>query len=93
MLPGVSACAGSCWDSVLPIAIATAERVGADPRAFAVVVTLAASASFMTPLEPSCVIVYPAGRYRFIDFLRVGVPLTLVTMVVVLTMVPLFWKL
>ena len=79
--------------TVLPIALATAERTGADPRAFAVVVTLAASASFMTPLEPSCIIVYPAGRYRFADFLRVGVPLTLLTMLVVLTMVPVFWKL
>jgi di/tricarboxylate transporter len=79
--------------TVLPIALATADRAGSDPRAFAVVVTLAASASFMTPLEPSCIIVYPAGRYRFVDFLRVGTPLTLVTMIVVLTMVPWIWKL
>ncbi|PYV38702.1 MAG: potassium transporter TrkA [Acidobacteria bacterium] len=47
--------------AVLPTALATAERIGANPRAFAVVVTLAASASFITPLEPSCVLVYPAG--------------------------------
>jgi di/tricarboxylate transporter len=79
--------------TVLPVALATADRAGSDPRAFAVVVTLAASASFMTPLEPSCVIVYPAGRYRFIDFLRVGTPLTLVAMIVVLALVPLIWKL
>ena len=79
--------------TVLPIAVATAERLGVDPRAFAVTVTLAASASFMTPLEPSCVIVYPAGRYRFMDFIRVGGPLTLVVMAVVVAMVPMIWKL
>ncbi len=79
--------------AVLPIAVATAESMNADPRAFAVVVTLAASASLLTPLEPSCVIVYPAGRYRFIDFVRVGGPLTLVVMLVVLALVPLIWKL
>ncbi|PYV17055.1 MAG: potassium transporter TrkA [Acidobacteria bacterium] len=79
--------------AVLPIAVATAERIGANPRTFAVVVTMAASASFITPLEPSCVLVYPAGRYRFIDFVKVGAPLTLVTMVVVLGLVPFFWPL
>ncbi|NWG11933.1 MAG: SLC13 family permease [Acidobacteria bacterium] len=79
--------------AVLPIAVATAESMHADPRAFAVVVTLAASASFLTPLEPSCVIVYPAGRYRFFDFVRVGGPLTLLVMVVVLSLVPMIWRL
>ena len=62
-------------------------------RAFAVVVTLAASASFITPLEPSCVLVYPAGHYRFGDFVKVGFPLTLVVMFIVLTLVPLVWPL
>ncbi len=79
--------------AVLPTALATAEKVGANPRAFAVVVTLAASASFITPLEPSCVLVYPAGHYRFGDFVKVGFPLTLVVMFVVLTLVPLVWPL
>ena len=79
--------------AVLPTALATAERIGANPRAFAVVVTLAASASFITPLEPSCVLVYPAGHYRFGDFVKVGFPLTLVVMFVVLTLVPLVWPL
>ena len=79
--------------AVLPTALATAEKIGANPRAFAVVVTLAASASFITPLEPSCVLVYPAGHYRFGDFVKVGFPLTLVVMLVVLSMVPLIWRL
>jgi di/tricarboxylate transporter len=79
--------------AVLPIALATAERLGANPRTFAVVVTLAASASFITPLEPSCVLVYPAGHYRFRDFVTVGSLLTLVVMVIVLGMAPIFWPL
>lgn len=79
--------------AVLPAALATADRLGANPRAFAVVVTLAASASFLTPLEPSCVLVYPAGHYRYLDFLKVGWGLTIVVMLVVLTMVPLIWPL
>jgi di/tricarboxylate transporter len=79
--------------AVLPVALASAESLGANPRAFAVAVTMAASASFMTPLEPSCVLVYPAGRYRYLDFIKVGLPLTLVFMAVVLIMVPLIWGL
>ena len=79
--------------TVLPIALATAERLGANPRAFAVAVTMAASASFLTPLEPSCILVYPAGRYRIADFFRVGMPLTIVIMVVVLALVPALWPL
>lgn len=79
--------------AVLPIALATAEKMGANPRAFAVVVTLAASLSFMTPMEPSCVLVYPAGRYRFADFVKVGGALTLVTGILILILVPFFWPL
>jgi di/tricarboxylate transporter len=79
--------------TVLPIALATADRMGCNPRAFAVVVSLAASLSFITPLEPSCVLVYPAGRYRFSDFVKVGGPLTIVTSILILALVPLFWPL
>jgi di/tricarboxylate transporter len=78
---------------VLPIALATANLLGANPRTFAVVVTLAASASFITPLEPSCLLVYPAGRYRFFDFVRAGAPLTLLIMLIVLLLAPIFWPL
>jgi di/tricarboxylate transporter len=79
--------------AVLPIALATATLLGVNPRTFAVVVTLAASASFITPLEPSCILVYPAGRYRYFDFVRAGAPLTLVTMIIVLILAPLLWPL
>ena len=39
-------------------------------------VTFAASCSFLTPLEPASVLVYGPGRYRFLDFFKVGLPLT-----------------
>lgn len=78
--------------TVLPVALSTAEAIGANPRAFAVTVTLAASASFITPLEPSCLLVYPAGHYRFSDFVKVGWPLTVLVMILVMSLVPALWK-
>jgi di/tricarboxylate transporter len=78
---------------VLPVAMDTAAKLGHDPRAFAVLVTLAASLSFITPFEPSCLIVYGPGRYRFRDFLICGLPLTAMVVVILLVMVPVFWPL
>jgi di/tricarboxylate transporter len=76
---------------VLPVALATAHRLGLDPRAFAVLITLSASLSFITPFEPSCLIVYGPGKYRFRDFLVCGLPLTLLVMAILLVMVPWLW--
>lgn len=78
---------------ILPVAMSAATEIGADPRTFAIGVMLAASISFIAPLEPSCVIVYGPGRYRFMDFVRVGGLLTLILMLVVLPLVPLLWPL
>lgn len=78
---------------VLPVAMSAAAEIGADPRSFAIGVMLAASISFIAPLEPSCVIVYGPGRYRFLDFVRVGGLLTLILLLVVLPLVPLLWPL
>lgn len=76
---------------VLPVAIKTAIAVGLSPRPFAVAVTLAASSSFLTPLEPACVLVYTPGRYRFFDFVKVGSILTVIVFIVTVFMVPLFF--
>jgi di/tricarboxylate transporter len=78
---------------VMPIAIATAQQLGANPRTFGVLVTIAASLSFVTPLEPACLLVYGPGRYRFLDFVKVGSVLSLVTSGVVLWLVPRLWPL
>ena len=76
---------------VLPIAIATAYRLSLNPRAFAMMIAVAASCSYLTPLEPSCLMVYGPGRYRFRDFARVGAPLTLLLYLIAIAIVPRFW--
>ncbi len=78
---------------VLPVAIQTATQLGLNPRAFAVAVTYAASCSFLTPLEPACVLIYTPGRYRFFDFVKVGSILTVVVFAVIMLLVPVFFPL
>jgi di/tricarboxylate transporter len=78
---------------VLPIAVKTALALGLNPRAFAVAVTYAASCSFLTPLEPACVLIYTPGRYRFLDFVKVGSILTIAVFAIVMLLVPYFWPL
>jgi di/tricarboxylate transporter len=76
---------------VLPIAVKTALYLGVNPRTFAVAVTYAASCSFLTPLEPACVLIYTPGRYRFLDFVKVGSILTIAVFAIVMLLVPVFW--
>ena len=78
---------------VLPVALQAALEAGIDPRAMAMTVALAASSSFLTPLEPSCLLVYGPGRYRFLDFVRFGSGLTLIAFLLTLLLVPLLWPL
>lgn len=77
---------------VLPVAVKTATALGLNPRTFAVAVTYAASSSFLTPLEPACVLVYTPGRYRFFDFVKIGSVLTVIVFIFTIWLVPLFWK-
>jgi len=76
---------------VLPIAIQTGVQLGVDPRGFAMMVAVAASCSYLTPLEPSCLMVYGPGKYRFSDFARVGLPLTVLIYLIALALVPMVW--
>ncbi len=78
---------------VLPVAVKTAIALGLNPRSFAVAITYAASFSFITPLEPACVLVYTPGRYKFMDFVKIGTILTIVVFIVAILLVPVFWKL
>ncbi len=78
---------------VVPIAIATAQAMELNPRTFAMMVAVAASCSYLTPLEPSCLMVYGPGRYRFSDFFKVGFPLTVLIYAVAILMVPMIWPL
>ncbi|HKG46029.1 MAG TPA: SLC13 family permease [Pyrinomonadaceae bacterium] len=76
---------------MLPISVKTALALGLNPRTFAITVTYAASCSFLTPLEPACVLVYTPGHYRFLDFLKVGTLLTVAVFAIVIWFVPVFW--
>ncbi len=78
---------------VLPVAIKAAHQLGANERTFAIGIMLAASVSFITPFEPSCILVYGPGKYRFMDFVKVGTGLTVVLTVAVLLTLRLFWTL
>ena len=78
---------------LLPVAIAVARTLDLNPRALVMAVTFAASCSFLTPLEPSCVLVYGPGRYKFFDFARVGLPLTVIVFVFSMLLIPVLWPL
>ena len=74
---------------VAPIAIIAAESLGVSPYPFAIAVLIAASAAFMTPVStPVVTLVVEPGRYGFMSFVKVGVPLT---WLVTLLLAPLFF--
>jgi len=77
---------------VFPIALQTAEAMQVDPIPFVVTLMVAASASFATPFGyQTNLMVFNVGGYRFGDFLRIGVPLTLLVGLVTVSLVPLVW--
>jgi di/tricarboxylate transporter len=78
---------------VIPVALQTAIQLGLNPRSFAMMIAIAASTSYLTPLEPACLMVYGPGRYRFLDFLKVGGVLTLVIYLIAIFLVPVLWPL
>jgi di/tricarboxylate transporter len=78
---------------IFPIAAATAAAAGLDVRPFAVAVMFGASASFLTPIGyQTNTMVYGRGGYRFTDYARIGVPLSLLMIVLVLLIVPRVWQ-
>lgn len=75
-----------------PISLSIAEHLSVSPMPFFVTICLAASASFSTPIGyQTNLIVQGIGNYRFGDFVRVGLPLNLMTLIVAVTLVPLIW--
>jgi di/tricarboxylate transporter len=78
---------------VVPVAIQTALQLGLNPRTFAAMIAVAASCSFLTPLEPACLMVYGPGEYRFVDFLKVGSLLTVLIYFIAIILVPVIWPL
>lgn len=77
---------------MFPIGFAAANQVGSDPRAFALSVAVAASASFLTPIGyQTNTMVYGPGGYRFGDYVRLGFPLTIMMIITIVIAVPFFW--
>ena len=78
---------------VIPVAVQTAIQLDLNPRTFAMMIAIAASTSYLTPLEPACLMVYGPGRYRFMDFLKVGGLLTVAVYLIAIILTPLLWPL
>ncbi|CAN5842853.1 hypothetical protein BH11PSE1_BH11PSE1_06300 [soil metagenome] len=75
-----------------PVAVALAESLGVSPRPFLIGVMMAASAAFATPFGyQTNVLVYQLGRYRYLDFVKIGVPLNLLTWAVGVGVIPRFF--
>jgi di/tricarboxylate transporter len=75
-----------------PIAISAAAQVNADPMPFVIAVAVGASAAFSTPFGyQTNMIVYGPGGYRFRDFVKVGLPLNIIIMIVALMIIPRIW--
>lgn len=75
-----------------PIALAVAQHLGVNPMPFVVCICIAASASFCSPIGyQTNLIVQSVGGYRFTDFLRVGLPLSLLVFALSVWLIPVFW--
>ena len=77
---------------MFPIAIATAHALGVDFMPFVIAVLFAASASFATPIgyQTNLMVMGPGG-YRFTDYLRAGIPISILVAIISLSLIPVFW--
>jgi len=77
---------------MFPVAIMAAELEGVDPRPFAIALAMAASAGFATPIGcPPNLLVYGPGGYKYMDFVRVGLPLNVLFFIVAMVGIPWAW--
>ncbi len=75
-----------------PIAISTAEQIGVDPRPLLMAITFAASTGFSTPVGyQTNTMIYNPGGYKYTDFLRTGVPLSIFFWILSVIFIPRFW--
>lgn len=78
---------------IFPIAMASAQQLHVDPKPFVIAIAISASASFATPIGyQTNMMVYGPGGYKARDFLKVGLPLNVLYMLVSIILIPLFWK-
>jgi di/tricarboxylate transporter len=77
---------------LVPLALTAAKALGVDPRPFLIALTFAASAAYYTPIGyQTNMLVYGPGGYRFVDFVRVGGPLTLITWIIATFLIPVLF--
>ena len=77
---------------IAPIALVTAQNMGLQPHAFLMAVAIAASMAFASPVaSPVNTLVMGAGNYKFSDYIKVGVPMILLAMVITVLVLPLLW--
>lgn len=77
---------------IFPIAFASAGQLDVDPRPFAIAVAVAASNSFLTPIGyQTNTMVYGPGGYHFTDYIRVGLPLTITSVITTVIVIPWWW--
>jgi len=77
---------------LLPVAVSTALSLGVNPKPFIIAVCFGASACFASPLGyQTNLLVYGPGNYRFSDYLKLGIPLNLMVIVMGTLLIPVFW--
>lgn len=76
-----------------PLALSVAAQLGVSPTPFFVVICMAASASFSTPIGyQTNLIVQGIGNYKFMDFVRIGLPLNIMTFLISIILIPMIWS-
>ncbi|MBW8332753.1 MAG: SLC13 family permease [Prolixibacteraceae bacterium] len=76
-----------------PVAMAAATQMGVDPKPFFVAIAIAASMSFATPIGyQTNLIVQGIGNYKFMDYVKVGLPLNILMFIISIILIPLFWS-
>jgi di/tricarboxylate transporter len=77
-----------------PIVLSAMSEMGYAPETAMMAVAMAASASFTSPIShPANILVMGPGGYRFVDYIKVGVPLTIVVFITVMVLLPILWPL
>jgi di/tricarboxylate transporter len=77
---------------IAPIGLSAAQKLGIQPYAFMMGIAIAASMAFATPVaSPVNTLVMGSGSYRFVDYLKIGVPLILIVMVISILLLPTLW--
>jgi Na+/H+ antiporter NhaD/arsenite permease-like protein len=75
-----------------PLGIAIANGIGVSPQAVVMAIAIAASCAFATPVgTPPNTLVFGAGGYKFMDYVKCGTPLVIIEMIVCIILIPMIW--